>query len=130
MQKLSEIFVPSLLSTAVGLGIYKFVLGENLSESAPFLNMEIPAYAAVGGSIFAGAVTGEFLSDIVIPKIPKINALGSVQEFALPPLITGLSTYGSIYVLMSKNASLSNAILVGASANIGGKYAYDAFHKM
>lgn len=124
MDKLKEIFIPSLIASAVSVGIYKFVLDEDLSEPTPFLNMEIPAYAAVGGSSLVGNIAGEFLSDIVIPRIPKISALGAIQEMIVPPAITGLSTYGAISLLVNKNAPFTTTFMLGAGSSVLGKYAY------
>lgn len=124
MDKLKEIFVPSLVASAVSIGIYKFVLGEDVSEAIPLLNMEVPAYVAVGTSSLAGSIAGEFVSDVVIPKIPKINALGSLQDMIVPPAITGLTTYGAIAMLVNKDASFKNSFLLGAGSSAVGKYVY------
>lgn len=124
MEKLKEIFVPSLLSSAVSLGIYHFYLGEDLTDTAPLLSVMVPAYVAVGVSALTGSIAGEFLSDIIIPKIPIIERLGSLQEAIVPPTITGLSTYGSIMLLVDSNASFGNSFLLGAGSSAISKYAY------
>lgn len=122
MEKLKEIFMPSLIASAVSVGLYHFVLGEDITEAIPLLNMEVPAYVAVGASSFAGSVAGEFLADVVIPKIPKIGALGSIQDMIVPPAITGLTTYGAIVALVHRDASFKNSFLLGAGSSAVGKY--------
>lgn len=122
MDKLKQIIVPSLISSIASVGIYKFVLGEDLQTDIPFMNYSLPAYQVVGMSSLIGSVAGEFLSDVVIPAVPKLDALGSVQDMILPPSIAGLTTYGTLRILVSEDASFKNGFLLGASSNIVGKY--------
>ena len=126
MEKVKQVLVPSLFSAGASLIIYKYLLGEELSEPVPFMgSMSYPAYIVVGASSMVGSISGELLSDVVIPKIPVIESLKSVQEFLLPPSITGLTTYGALRVLVSEETSFKNGFLLGAGSSVLGKYAYN-----
>lgn len=124
MQKLQEIFVPSLISSVASVAIYKFILQEDLSAEVPFMSYTLPAWQTVSASSLIGSIAGEFLSDVVIPKIPKIQALGSVQDMIVPPSITGLTTYGTLRVLVSADTDFKNGFLLGAGSSVIGQYAY------
>ena len=124
MDKLKEIFVPSLIASGVSLVLYKVVLNENLGEQIPVMDSVYPAYLVLGGTAFLGNVAGEFLSDVVIPKIPKIEALGSIQDAIVPPSITGLSTYGVMRFAISEDTSFKHSFLLGAGSSVIGKYIY------
>ena len=124
MDKLKEVLMPSVFSAGASIIIYKYVLGEDLSENVPFIGSIMPAYQVVAASSLIGSVAGEFLSDVVIPKIPKISAIESIQELVLPPAITGLTTYATLRLLVSEDTSLKNGFLLGAGSSVVGKYAY------
>lgn len=124
MEKLKEIIAPSIISSVAAIGIYKFVLNEDLESSVPLMGSFMPAWQVLGVSSLVGSVAGEFLSDVIIPKIPKIEALGTIQDIGVPPAITGLTTYGSMRVLISEDTSFKNSFLLGASSSIVGKYVY------
>lgn len=124
MDKLKEVIVPSAVSAVAAIGIYKFLLGEDLSAEVPFMSYVLPAYQVVGASSLIGSVAGEFLSDIVIPKIPKIQSLGSIQDMVVPPSITGITTYATLRLLVSEDTSFKNGFLLGAGSSVVGKYAY------
>lgn len=124
MEKVKQVIMPSVFSAGASLLIYKFLLKENLSEDAPFLGNIYPAYVVVGASTFVGSMAGELLADVVIPKIPKIEALGTIQEAILPPSLTGLTTYGALRLLVSGDTSFKNGFLLGAGSSVVGKYAY------
>lgn len=128
MEKLKEIFVPSLIASATSVALYHFWLKEDLSEPVPLLGMELPAYATVGVSSFIGSVAGEYVGDILIPKIPHIGALGSIQEAITPPVITGLTTYGSMVALVHKDVNFMNSFALGAIGNLAGNNLYRAWH--
>lgn len=122
MDKLKQIILPSAVSSVVAVGLYKYVLGEDLSMDVPFFNMNMPAYQVVGASSLIGSISGEFVSDILIPKIPKLEALGAIQDIIVPPSITGLTTYGTLRLAVSEDTSFKNGFLLGAGSSVIGKY--------
>jgi hypothetical protein len=124
MDKLKQIIMPSVFSAGASIIIYKYVLGEDLNDNVPFLGNIMPAYQVVAASSLIGSVAGEFLSDIVIPMVPKVGAIETIQDMVLPPAITGITTYGTLRLLVSEDTSFKNGFLLGAGSSVVGKYAY------
>ena len=121
MQKIKETLTPSIIASLTAVGLYKFWLGEDLSDTVPILGMDMPAYATVGISSLSGALVGEVLQDVIKPHVSGM--LGSMEGMILPPVVNGLSTYGAIALLVNKDASFLNSFGLGAGSNIIGHYA-------
>ncbi len=124
MQKIKEVFVPSLLSATASVLIYKFILKDDLDIDIDFLGMSMPSYAVIGAVSLGGNILGEFISDVAIPAIPKVQAIESIQEKITVPLINGLTTYGLMYGLVSEYTYMKEAVAVSAVGSVVGKYAY------
>ncbi len=128
MQKIREIIVPSAFSAAASVLIYKYALGEDLTDDIPFLSYSMQAWQVVGVSSLIGSVAGEFAADVAIPKSPKIEMLAGIQDIIVPPAITGLTTYGTLKVLVSGDTSFKNGFLLGAGSSLVGKGVYNQFY--
>ena len=124
MQKIREIFVPSLLGATASVLIYKFILKDDLDIDIDFLGMSMPSYVVIGTVSLGGNILGEFISDVAIPAIPKLQAIESIQEKVVPPLISGLTTYGLMYGLVSEYTYMKEAVAVSAVGSALGKYTY------
>jgi hypothetical protein len=128
MKKLQQIFAPSLIAGGIGVVIAKYVYDIDISQTEKMIGIDLPGWLVVGSTVFTGSVLGEFTSDVVIPKIPRIQALGNLQHMILPPTITGITTYGAMFALVSPETSFSSAFVIGVTSSVGGKYTANYFN--
>lgn len=120
VQKLKDATIPSVYAAVAGVGIYYLTINQNLGDKVPFANTLLPEWAAIGGSVFLGAELGSILTEFVGPKI----GAGELADKVLPPVMTGASVYLVMSQLISENTNMGAAFLVGAGADVAGKYVY------
>lgn len=124
MQKVREVLAPSAIGAVASVLIYKYILKDDLDIDIDFLGMSLPSYQVIGAVSLGGNILGEFVSDVLIPMIPKVNAIESVQEKVVPPLISGLTTFGLMRTLVSEYTYFYEATAVSAIGSAVGKYTY------
>jgi len=124
-EKLKDELVPSLASGAIGALAASFLLGVDLSIQLSIGNMNLPAWAAIGGVISISDLISYASHDYVLEKIPAIQKFATYENRILAPALTGLATYTLFRTTISSDASLTNSFLLGAGSTIGGRYAAD-----
>ena len=122
-EKLKDELVPSLASGAIGALAASFIMGVDLSMQLPVMNMNLPAWAAIGGAISAADLIAYSSHDFVLEKIPSIQRFATYENRFLAPVLSGVATYGLFRTAISPEASLTNSFLLGAGSSIGGQYA-------
>lgn len=119
--KIKQDLVPATLSAASGIVFYKFLLEQDLTDTYGFFGMNVPAWALIGSTIFVSSLVGNVLQNNVLPLIPG-NALAGYEGMIVKPAISGLATYGIIYVGESADASFGSLFLLGAGSVFAGDY--------
>ena len=130
MEKLKDELIPSLASGAIGAIAASFFLGVDLSMKLNIANMDMPAWAAIGGTVTAADMIAYFSKDFVLEKIPVLKNYGGLEERILPPVLTGAATFALFKTAISSDASLTNSILLGGGSSIVGRYAADTLHQI
>lgn len=128
IQKLKNATIPSIFSAGASLGIYYIAVDSNLSGDVPFAGTTLPTWAAVGGASFLGAEVGQILTDLVGNKIPLLDRFEGIEKAIIPPIMSGLSTFGVMKGLISSETDFKTALIVGAGGDLIGKYAYAAMY--
>lgn len=127
MEKLKEVFIPSLVAGGIGIGLYYALESNSFSESVPLnlLNIEVPAYAVVGGAITLGNMGGEILTEVVTPMITQNRNLERYEEMVIPPALSSLATYGAIKLLLNtESPQMVPLVAIGAGSSIAGNFIY------
>jgi len=126
MEKIKEIILPSVLTGVFATSAYKFILKEDISEPINFLSYSTPAYIGITATVGLAAMASEFIEEIIVPHIPKLNNYQHIQDMIVPPTITGVTTYGAIKLINGADPSFKEAFLLGAGSNIAAKYISNA----
>lgn len=129
MEKIKDDFLPSLVSGGVGILGAKYLLGVDINMTLNVMNMNVPAWAAIGGVIAASDIAGYVLHDAILEKIPYLQSSGiaTYENRLATPMIAGVSTYALFLTTVSKDVSLLNSILLGAGATVSGQYLYHTY---
>ena len=128
MEKIKDELIPSLASGAVGAIASSFFLGVDLTMKLNVANMNLPAWAAIGGTITAADMIAYFSKDFVLEKIPVLKNYGGLEEMILPPALTGAATFMLFKTAISSDVSLTNSLLLGGGSSIAGRYAAETLH--
>lgn len=130
VEKLKEVFVPSLITGAAAAGILYVVNGSAASTEINFLSMPVSGAVMIGGSAFVGNMVGEILTTTVLPYAEKgmSKDFMKTEELVVPPALAGLSTYGAVRFLTNlDNVPLLNVGLIGAGSSVVGNYIYNKY---
>lgn len=119
LDKIKQDFYPASFSAISGVLFYKFLLQQDLTDTYNFFGVDAPAWALIGSTIFASSLVGNILQYNVLPLIPG-NVLAGYEGMIVKPVLSGLSTYGIIYVGESTEASFSSLFLLGAGSTLAG----------
>jgi hypothetical protein len=123
-QKLKNSIVPSLISGAIGTGVYYFIFGSaTQSITVPFGPIQLSSMYAVGGGIAVGTLVGEVATEFVLPKIQG-SGYSSYEEMAVPPVLSGLGSWLTMKMLITKDAQFMTPFLLGAASSSLGKTVY------
>lgn len=123
-QKLKNSVVPSLISGAIGTGVYYFMYGTATQGiTVPFGPLQISPMLAVGGGVAMGTLVGEVATEFVLPKIQGAGYNG-YEEMAIPPVLSGLGSWLAVKMLVTKDAEFMTPFLLGAASSSLGKTVY------
>lgn len=123
-QRLKNLFVPSLFTAGASVGVYKFLIDEDISTKINFVGQEIPIWGVVFATSLIGNMAGELINDMVGPKLKNYQLLAGAEDIIVPPLLTGASTFGVMKFLVSNQTDFKNAMIVGAGGSFIGNYVY------
>ena len=98
LDKLKSDLVPSLVSGAVSLAAYQFLLGHSLSDQMVVGGTLLPAWAVVGGLTVTSQLVGDVLQDYVLPMIPNNASYSGYEGAVIKSALAGLSYWGLAYV--------------------------------
>lgn len=125
LDKIKNTLVPSAFAGAASVGIYYFLFDkEAIGITVPFGPLEVPAWAALGGSVALGNMAGEILTDYVLPMIPKNENFQKYESTIIPPVLSGLASFGIMRTLVSPSTEFQTAFIVGAGGSVAGNYVY------
>lgn len=124
VSKLKEATIPSIYSGIASTAIYYTFIDNDMSAQIPFLNTSIPTWAGIAGTSFIGSEIGHLLDEFVIEKIPVLKDNSILENNVAPALLAGLGTYGTMMLTISKDTSLSQALMVGAGGSLIGNGLY------
>lgn len=129
MEKVKDDFIPSVVSGAIGVLGASFILGVDLSQNLNIFNMQIPAWAAIGGVIAGSDLISYASHDFVLEKIPVLQQSGwmTYENKFLAPILSGAGCYVLFRTTISSDVSLVNSFLLGGGSSIVGRYGYDAY---
>lgn len=123
--KIKESVIPSVITGAIGAGVYYFMYNipgmENIK--VPFGPLELSPIMAIGAASGLGNLVGETATHFVLPHIQSMG-LVQKEEFIVPPILSGVSTYLVSRFMVSENAELLPTFLIGAGSSAGAKYVY------
>jgi hypothetical protein len=122
LQKLEQVFVPSLFAGASSIAIFYLLYDKNISVEVPFASMAVPAYAAIGTTVALGNMAGEVVSEFIIPKLNKNPMFLNMEDKIVPPVTTGLASYLAMRTLVSSETNFGQAFVLGAASSVTGKY--------
>lgn len=122
VEKLKNVFVPSLFAGAASAGLYYLLIDHDISTDVPFAGMDVPVWAAVAGSSAIGTMIGEVASEFITPMITKSETLQGLEHTVLPPALAGLGSYLAFRFLVSDQTSITNALIIGAGGSVVGGY--------
>ena len=119
--KIKEDVVPSLFSAGASLILYNFVFGQSVTDSIPFAGRLVPAWAVVGGSVFASQLAGNVLENNVLTMIPD-NSYAQLEGMLVKPALAGLAFYGISYLAISNETSFIDTFGIGVGSVLAGEY--------
>lgn len=129
-EKLKDEFIPSIASGAIGAVAASFFMGVDLFIDLPVANMNIPAWAAIGGVISAADLIAYSSHDFVLEKLPSLQRFATYENRILAPALSGLATYGLFRTSISSDVSLTNSFVLGGGSSIAGRYVADTLKDM
>jgi hypothetical protein len=117
---LETLFQPLLVGAIAGIG-------SKLLFDPP----AIPLFGFnINGPIFFASVVGvssytsEILKNYILPYIPVTNRFAGLESMILSPAITGMTSYLVLRFGAGVEPDFLKSFALGASAQIGGTYAY------
>ncbi len=128
VEKLKRALIPSAFAGVISVGGYYFLVDSDLTRPLPFLNMQVPTWAAVGVSSAVGGIAGSLVADFVMPYISQNQTLNKIEDMVLPPVAAGLGTVAAMKFMIDQRVELWPSFLVGAVGEVGGKYVYNYFY--
>jgi hypothetical protein len=129
MEKLKDEAVPSLLAGGIGVIASNQLMGVDLGSSVNILNLNMPIWVAIGGTIAGANALSYALHDQILERIPSIQSFANYENKLLAPVTAGLGTYGVFRLGVSSETSLMNSFLLGGGSSITAKYAYDMYNQ-
>jgi len=125
-QKLTDEIIPSAISGGIGILGASMIMGVDLSITLPILSYNLPAWASIG-IVIAGADVIAYMShDMIIEKIPQLQAWSTVENKLLAPVLSGIGTYALLAGGVQPGVSIMNSVLLGAGSSVAGRYLYDS----
>jgi hypothetical protein len=121
-QKIKNSVIPSVVSGAIGTGIYYFMYG-NPGVTVPFGPIQLNPMFAVGAGITVGTLVGEIATEFVLPKIQG-SGYSNYEEMVIPPVLSGLGTHLALKMLVTSEAEFITPFVMGAAASSLGKTVY------
>lgn len=122
--KLKEVFIPSLLTGGISVGIYLGLYNGSMFAPIPFGGLDIPASLAVALSTTAGNMIGEIGSEFILPYIPG-NSYSGAEGMILKPALSGLANYLVMRTAVSDQVSMLPSLVTGAGGSIAANYIYE-----
>jgi hypothetical protein len=122
MDKITEEIVPSLISAGISIALYSTIFGESVTSPLPLFNIQLPAFAVVGGISMASHLTGTVLQEYVLDALPQSTYLQGMESAIVKPAISGLSLYGLARFGISADTPFVQSFGLGAASVVGGDY--------
>ena len=123
VKTLEQNLMQSLVAGAIGTGITLLMYPDAMGASIPVMNFELPVPIVTGLSVAAGNLGGEILSEYVLPHIPQNEMYAGYEKKIVPPVMSGLATYGIARILTGQ-ADLQASMIIGGGASAVGGYVY------
>jgi len=119
--KVKQDIIPSLFSAGASLLIYGFAFQYSLFDNVDLAGAQLPVMLVVGTTVFVSQLAGNALQYNILPLIPE-NSLAGLEGSVVKPTLAALSLYGINYFLISHDASLFQALVLGAGSVVVGDY--------
>jgi hypothetical protein len=126
IEKIKSTTVPSLFTAAASVGVFYFVVDDQLTIDIPFAGAMLPAGVVVAASAFIGNTIGNIASDFVAPHLP-LESLQGLEKTLLPASMAGLGTYAAMALLVSTEIKFMDTFIVGGGGSLIGQQLYNAY---